>query len=159
SGVEFVWHGGEPFLIPIDYYREMAMLQDETFDDPDTFQNVTQTNLTVLTERHIEFLESKEFFQEIGVSFDLFGDHRVDVTGRLRNSAVILNMGRLIEQGLKFGAISVPTRRSIGHARQIQKFWEALGIGFRFLPFQLSVGDEQSRIHGLTGPEQASALK
>lgn len=159
SGVEFVWHGGEPLLIPVDYYREIAVLQDETFDDPDTFQNVTQTNLTVLTGKHIEFLKSKEFFQGIGVSFDLFGDQRVDVKGRLRNSVVMMNMERLIEHGIEFGAISVLTRKSLGHARQIQKFWEALGIGFRFLPFHLSVGEEQSRIHGLTGPEQALALK
>src|SRR5215813_9402501 len=155
SGVEFVWHGGEPLLIPVDYYREIAVLQDETFDDPDTFQNVTQTNLTVLTGKHIEFLKSKEFFEGIGVSFDLFGDQRVDVKGRLRNSVVMMNMERLIEHGIEFGAISVLTRRSLGHARQIQKFWEALGIGFRFLPFHLSVGEEQSRIHGLTGPEKA----
>jgi uncharacterized protein len=158
SGIEFIWHGGEPFLIPIESYRQIGAIQKRVLP-ADTYQNVVQTNLTVLTDRHIEFLKNEEFFTSVGVSYDVFGDHRVDGRGRLRNDAVMANLEKLIEHDISFGAISVLTRDSIAHARQIQKFWEELGRGFRFLPFYLSVGDAQSRKHGLTGQQQVAVMK
>ena len=59
--LRFVWHGGEPFLIPIDYYEAIAGLQREVFADKIKVVNVVQTNLTILTDRHIEFLRSGFF--------------------------------------------------------------------------------------------------
>jgi uncharacterized protein len=158
SGIEFIWHGGEPFLIPLQYYRAIGALQQEIFPDRDTYQNMVQTNLTVLTDRHIEFLKGGDFFNHIGVSFDVFGDQRVDTTGALRNDKIIGNMEKLVEHEIAFGAISVLSRDTLPHARKIQKFWETLGKGFRFLPFHLSIDDAQSQRHGLSGQEQVVAL-
>src|SRR5688572_29355350 len=47
--VEFVWHGGEPMLIPPDYYRSTFEAQRRAFGkDMVAVENVIQTNLTVL---------------------------------------------------------------------------------------------------------------
>ena len=159
SGIEFIWHGGEPFLIPIDYYRQIGALQREIFPDPETYQNLVQTNLTVLTDRHVEFLKEKSFFHHIGISFDVFGDLRVDISGRLRNDAVMANMQKLIKEDIEFGAITVLCRDTIGHARRIQKFWQTLGKGYRFLPFHLSTGPAQSSQHTLSGEELVATLR
>src|SRR5258708_37383694 len=55
--VSFVWHGGEPFLIPVDYYEEIYQLQQDVFGDTIPFWNSIPTNLTVLTDRHITCLQ------------------------------------------------------------------------------------------------------
>jgi uncharacterized protein len=160
SGVDFIWHGGEPFLIPIDYYRRIGDVQKQTLPNPDTYQNLVQTNLTILTDRHVEFLKVGGFFQSLGVSYDVFGDHRVDIKGQgqLRHDTILANIEKLIEHEISFGAISVLTRNSLGYARKTQKFWQTLGKSFRFLPFHLSIDDIQSQIHGLTGEEQVSVM-
>ena len=158
SGIEFIWHGGEPFLISLDYYRKIGEFQGEIFSDREDYQNFVQTNLTVLTDRHVEFLKSGNFFDRIGVSFDVFGGQRVDTKGKLRDGDVLVNMQKLIDHEIDFGAISVLSRDTLGHAHQTQKFWEAMGMGFRFLPFHLSVDNAQSRKHGLSGQEQVMAL-
>jgi radical SAM protein with 4Fe4S-binding SPASM domain len=43
-------------------------------------------------------------------------------------------------------------------ARKIQRFWQELGVSFRFLPFHLSIDDNRSAQHGLLGSEQVAAL-
>ena len=107
DSVSFVWHGGEPLLIKLDYYREIGKIQKDIFGDEIRFWNSVQTNLTILTKSHIDFLKSKEFFSRIGVSFDVFGDQRVDIKGALRTDVVLKNMQTLIDQRIGFGAISV----------------------------------------------------
>ena len=158
SGIEFIWHGGEPLLVSLDYYRKIGEFQNDIFANKEDYQNFVQTNLTILTDRHIDFLKSGNFFDRIGVSFDVFGGQRVDTKGKLRDGDVLANMQTLIDNGIDFGAISVLSRDTLGHAHQTQKFWEAMGMGFRFLPFHLSVDNAQSRKHGLSGQEQVIAL-
>jgi uncharacterized protein len=145
SGIEFVWHGGEPFLIPISYYIEIGKLQKDLFRSPENYRNVVQTNLTVLTDAHIDFLKYGGFFDNIGVSFDVFGDQRVDKLGSLRNDTVLANLQKLIDNNINFAAITVLCRDTYLHTRKIQRFWEELGVRFRFLPFHLSIDDESYR--------------
>jgi hypothetical protein len=43
-----------------------------------------RVNLSVLTDRHIDFLKAKRFFNHaVGASFDVYGDQRVDGRGRM----------------------------------------------------------------------------
>src|SRR4026208_2120843 len=76
--LDFIWHGGEPFLIPIAMYDAIGNMQREILGDKVAYQNVAQTNLTILTDKHLELLKSQRFFRGIGVSFDVYGDQRVD---------------------------------------------------------------------------------
>src|SRR5262249_30429872 len=113
--VSFIWHGGEPFLIPLVYYESIGRLQREIFGDKIRVSNVVQTNLTVMTERHLEFLKSRKFFSAIGISFDVAGDQRVDTQGRLKTEVVLQNMQKLIDNNIPFGAIAVLARNTLPH--------------------------------------------
>src|SRR5882672_2215750 len=33
SHAEFVWHGGEPFLVPAEFYEQVALIQEEVLGD------------------------------------------------------------------------------------------------------------------------------
>jgi len=162
--IEFVWHGGEPFLIPLDYYRAIHALQREIFADKLTISNMAQTNLTILTDRHIEFLKSKTFFSSIGVSFDVYGDQRVDIRGRPSHQAVLANMQTLIDNEIEFGVIVVLARNTLPHVRHIVRFFDELAIGMRFLPFYLNANEQntaeqQISNHALTYRELIDAFK
>jgi uncharacterized protein len=156
--LEFVWHGGEPMLIPIDYYSAIQFHQAEVFSGKIDVLNSVQTNLTVLSPKHLEFLKNGDFFGNVGVSFDVYGDQRVDERGQLHTSAVVDNMQKLIDAKISFGAITVLARNTLNHARSIYKFWDRLGVQFRFLPFHLSAESSQSSQHALSGDEVVTTL-
>lgn len=157
--IDFIWHGGEPFLIPLDYYLEIGRLQREVIGERIEVLNLVQTNLTVLTDRHLEFLQQRRFFSDwIGVSFDVYGDQRVDVLGRLRTETVLQNLQRLRDAGIQFGAISVLARNTLPHVAAIYRFYDSLGISFRLLPFYKSAFDTQVQAHALGYAEIVAAF-
>jgi uncharacterized protein len=159
EAASFVWHRGEPFLIPLDIYEEIYRLQQEVFGDSMPFWNAIQTNLTVLTDRHIACLKEGRLFRGIGISFDVLGEARVDTKGRQRTDTVLANMQALIDNGIPFGAISVLARGTVRHARDIYAFFDRLGIGSRFLPYYMSASDAQISGHALAPEEITAALK
>src|SRR6202035_1430704 len=116
ESVDFIWHGGEPFLIPLEFYEEVNSLQNEVFGAGFKYRNSVQTNLTVLTDRHIEFLKGG-FFNDIGVSFDVYGDQRVDKKGRSSAETVRANIRKLLNHQIGFGAIAVLARDSQPHIK------------------------------------------
>ena len=158
--IHFIWHGGEPFLVPLDYYERIGELQREIFGDGIECLNLVQTNLTVLTERHIEFVREQRFFaNSLGVSFDVYGDQRVDTRGRLRTETVLSNMQRLKDGGVSFGAITVLARNTVERVEEIYRFYDSLGVSVRFLPFYKSSNDAQVAQHALSFEEITTSLK
>jgi uncharacterized protein len=157
--VSFVWHGGEPFLIPLGFYDAIWKLQEAAFGGRVTLHNSVQTNLTVLTDRHIEFLRSGRFFTGLGVSFDVHGDQRVDKRGRQRTELVLGNLQKLLDAGIGFGAIVVLARNTLPHLTRIYEFYDRLGIECRFIPFYKHSFIEQVSDHAITFDELVRALK
>ena len=159
EAVRFVWHGGEPFMIPLAYYDSIGQLQRDIFGDRVAIWNVVQTNLTVLTDRHLLFLKLRKFFHGVGISFDVHGDQRVDTQGQLRTEQVLRNLQKLIDYQIPFGAIAVLARNTLPHVRQIYRFYDQLSISCRFLPFYLSAFDGQIGDHAVAYAELVAALK
>ncbi len=158
--IQFVWHGGEPFLIPLDYYERIGEIQRDVFGDDVPYANLVQTNLTALTERHIDFLREKRFFRNgVGVSFDVYGDQRVDTRGRLKTETVLTNLQRLTDAGIPFGAIAVLARNTLSSIDAIYRFYDALGVPVQLLPFYKSASDAQVLEHALSFDEITTSLK
>lgn len=157
--VSFVWHGGEPMLVPIRFYEEIGALQRATFGDSVIVENTAQTNLTVLNDEWCRFLSEKKFFIGIGVSFDVYGDQRIDINGRLQTKKILKNMQRLIDNGIDFGAICVLARNTLSNIERIYSFYEQLSIECRFLPFYRSISNAQVTKHALSCDEIVTALK
>jgi uncharacterized protein len=143
---EFIWHGGEPFLIPLAYYKEIEVLQRQIFGEIE-IKNTIQTNLSVLTDDILEYLCGGSFFSGIGVSFDVYGEERVDAQGRLHTNAVLNNMQRLLDAGISFGAIAVLTKQTAPYARHIYHFYDNLQVKSRLLTFYLAASDGQIARH------------
>jgi uncharacterized protein len=155
---DFIWHGGEPFLIPLEFYEQVNCAQNEVFGTELKYRNSVQTNLTVLTDRHINFLKTG-FFNDIGVSFDVYGEQRVDKKGRSSSDTVRANMRKLVEQQVRFGVIAVLARDTRSHIKQIYRALDDSEIEHRILPYYRSTGSEQAQRHGLNFEELVSAYK
>ena len=65
--VEFVWQGGEPTLLGVDFFKRVVDLQ-KPFAKKKTITNSLQTNGTLLTAEWCEFLKKHNFM--VGLSID-----------------------------------------------------------------------------------------
>jgi uncharacterized protein len=156
--MDFVWHGGEPLVQEPSYFRSIWALQRETLGGADiAFTNSVQTNLVALSDDILELL--REFFTHVGVSVDLFGGQRVNVAGHQVQEQVLRNMQKLVDEGVRFGCITVLSRSTLPHIDAIFEFFEALGISFRLLPIYRTGYPGQQDEHALSNEEIVSAFK
>ena len=155
--VGFTWHGGEPFLVPVEVYEEIGALQKQLLPNVKVRNNV-QTNMTILTDRHLEFLKNGRFFDSVGISFDVSGDKRVDKKGRVTTQTVLGHMQRLIDAGIPFGTICVLARGTVGEARNVYQFFDDLQADCRFLPFYRSTNGTGDDSETLSQDEIVGAL-
>ena len=65
--VEFVWQGGEPTLLGIDFFKRVVEIQ-KPFQGAKTITNSLQTNGTLLDDAWGEFLRAHRF--AVGISVD-----------------------------------------------------------------------------------------
>ncbi|MDC0720879.1 radical SAM protein [Nannocystis bainbridge] len=145
--LHLVLHGGEPLLLPPALVRELLELRDEIFaGEPLRTRVELQTNLVRLSEASLAML--RETRVGVGVSHDVVGGARVDITGRERHEAVLRNFERLRAAGVPFGGISVLHRGNLARVDAIFDFWYAQGVDFRLLPI-LDFDAGAGRCHGL----------
>ncbi|AKT43793.1 radical SAM protein [Chondromyces crocatus] len=156
--VVLVWHGGEPLIQAPDLYWETFARQKTIFGaHPQiTVENVVQTNLTLLDDERIRLL--KEGFQGVGVSIDLFGGLRVNLAGKDSQARVLSNIDRLRAASVRFGGISVLTRRNFHEVKKIFRFYERLTMSFRLLPLFPGAFDGQHADYSIKADEVLEAF-
>ena len=65
--VLFTWHGGEPLMRPLSFYKKALELQRK-YAGGRRIDNVIQTNGTLLTDEWCEFLAENHWL--VGISID-----------------------------------------------------------------------------------------
>lgn len=105
----FFWHGGEPLLLPVSYWRDVIALQHKTLGAtsarPIPFRNGVQTNLFALAPSYLDLFEQERIL--VNVSYDGAPGTRVTRNGRPTDDRVIENMHQLRERAISFGAAVV----------------------------------------------------
>jgi len=153
--VKFIWHGGEPLLLDPEVYWTTFARQREIFG-PIRVENVVQTNLTMLDDERLRLL--KEGFNGVGVSLDLFGGLRVNLAGKDSQDRVLANLDRLRKADVRFGGITVLSRKNAGHIKSIFRFYERLGASFRLLPLFAGAYPDQHAGYEISAKETLEAL-
>mgnify|MGYP004502912127 FL=1 len=85
SEVKFIWHGGEPLSMGMEFYERVVELQNEFNINNISIQNTVQTNLTLLDKKFADFLVENNF--HVGSSFD----------GIMQNEATRHNTDRILK--------------------------------------------------------------
>lgn len=155
--IRFIWHGGEPLLIDPQHYWNTFADQREILGPDLAVSNSVQTNLTVLDDERVRLL--RDGFESFGVSVDLFGGLRVNVAGHDQQARILRNMDVARAHGLRFGGLTVLTKRNVAHIRQIFRFCERARIGFRVLPLFDGAFDNQHAGYELTTAEVVEAFR
>lgn len=109
SLIEFMWHGGEPTLLPIRFYEKALLLQAKLRRPGQVVTNSLQTNGTLLNPGWARFFRDNNF--KIGVSLDgpaLSHDaSRRNVSGRASYDEVRRGMSILNDFSVPFGVLIV----------------------------------------------------
>ena len=150
--LHFVFHGGEPLLLPHVYLEGVVEAQRRHLEPAGLrYVNSLQTNLTRLDDGTVELLDRLRI--GLGVSLDVFGGQRVSYSGRDSQDRVLANLQKLLESGvasrLGIGIISVLHRRNVDQVVSVYEFCAALGLSYRVLPV-FSLAEPPIRMVDLT---------
>lgn len=155
--IRFIWHGGEPLLWGIDNYRKIfAFMKDEL--NGFNFQNVIQTNLSLINEEYIDLFRSNDV--QVGFSLDgpmsINDSQRIDVNGNGTFINIMEKVKLCKENDLKLGCVVVGTKKHIGRIADLYKFMSDIGLNFKFNPV-FSSGEARcnSDDYGITVDEYA----
>ena len=143
--VNFCWHGGEPLLLGLDFYRK-AMAYQKEFSNGKRIVNTIQTNATLIDERWCELFRMNDFL--VGVSLDgpqdIHDGFRLDKLGRPTWERVMASVDMLKRFGVEFNTLSVVNSRCEGRGKEIYSFFKSIGSHFmQFLPAVEHVVDRE----------------
>ena len=134
--VLFTWHGGEPLLRSIDFYRKALSLQQK-YAGGRHIDNVIQTNGTLLTDEWCEFFAQNHWL--VGISIDgpqPDHDHyRLTAAGKPSWKKVMQGIKLLKKHGVEWNAMAVVNAYNVNHPLEFYRFFKENGCQFlQFTP-------------------------
>uniref|UniRef100_UPI003FEFD625 anaerobic sulfatase-maturation protein n=1 Tax=Prevotella sp. TaxID=59823 RepID=UPI003FEFD625 len=134
--VLFTWHGGEPLLRSIDFYRKALSLQQK-YAGGRCIDNIIQTNGTLLTDEWCEFFAQNHWL--VGISIDgpqPYHDHyRLTAAGKPSWKKVMQGIKLLKKHGVEWNAMAVVNAYNANHPMEFYRFFKENGCQFlQFTP-------------------------
>ena len=149
--VEFVWQGGEPTLLGIDFFRKVIELQ-RPFLKQKTISNSLQTNGTLLTDEWCAFLKKNGFL--VGISLDgpqeIHDRYRRDRAGKGSFDNVMRGLRLLQKHKIEYNVLACVARETATRPLEVYQFFRDEGIDFiQFAPVVERLADAAAREYGL----------
>ena len=147
--VFFSWHGGEPLLAGIDFYRKAVGFQKKHQPAGSKIINGIQTNGTLLNEKWCRFLREEEFL--VGISIDGPGDFhdkfRKSIIDGPTLDKVIRGFKLLQQHGVPAEILCVVNAYNVSYPHEVYNFFRELGAGYiSFLPLVERNKDSSSNV-------------
>ena len=134
--VLFTWHGGEPLMRSIDFYKKALALQKK-YAHGKQIDNVIQTNGTLLTDEWCEFFAQNHWL--VGISIDgpqEYHDHyRVTPAGKPSWEKVMQGISLLKKHRVEWNAMAVVNAYNAEHPLEFYHFFRDNGCQYlQFTP-------------------------
>ena len=133
--VLFIWHGGEPLLRPIAFYRRALELQLR-YSNGRRVDNCIQTNATLIDEQWCKFFKTNNFL--VGVSIDgpeqMHDSLRITHDGRGSFRDVMRGLRLLAKYGVEWNAMATVNAVNVEHPLEFYRFFRD-ELGCRYLQF------------------------
>ena len=134
--VLFTWHGGEPLMRSIDFYKKALALQKK-YAHGKQIDNVIQTNGTLLTDEWCEFFAQNHWL--VGISIDgpqEYHDHyRVTPAGKPSWEKVMKGISLLKKHRVEWNAMAVVNAYNAEHPLEFYHFFRDNGCQYlQFTP-------------------------
>jgi uncharacterized protein len=123
DSVVFTWHGGEPTLLGLDFYRKVAELQQK-YANGKRIENDLQTNGILLNEAWCEFLKEHAFL--VGLSIDgpkhLHDRYRITRRGESTFDGTLRGVRLLQQFEVPFNTMTVVNSVNAKHPGEVYRF-------------------------------------
>lgn len=134
--VSFTWHGGEPLLRPISFYKKALKLQQK-YGKGFYIENSLQTNGTLLTDEWCRFFKENNFL--IGLSIDgsatVHDAYRQTLSGKGSFQKVLNGIRLLNKYGVEWNAMAVVNAQNVKDAATFYNFFKSINCHFiQFTP-------------------------
>jgi uncharacterized protein len=159
--IQFVWQGGEPTLLGLDYFKKVVELQKK-YSEGKQIDNAFQTNGTLLDDEWCSFFKKYNFL--VGISID--GPKQIhDLYRSYRNGTpsfdnVLHGISLLQKHKVDFNTLTVIHNHNVHHALEIYNFLKFIGSGYiQFIPIverKRKVTDPSTL--SLAGPDDPDAI-
>lgn len=135
--INFSWHGGEPTLLGLDYFRGIVALQRRYTPPKRRITNGIQTNGTLLDDDWCRFFAAERF--AVGLSLDgpqeLHDAYRVTKGQQPTHTQVMRGYELLRQHEVQCDVLCVVHAGNVGFPRQVYRFFKQIKAQFLgFLP-------------------------
>lgn len=125
SQVLFTWHGGEPLMRPLSFYRKAVALQ-EKYAFGRQIDNTIQTNGTLLTDEWCEFFKEHNWL--VGISIDgpqeFHDEYRRTASDKPSWQKVMRGIRLLRKHGVEWNAMAVVNDFNAGYPLEFYHFFK-----------------------------------
>ena len=127
----FTWHGGEPLMRPIEFYRKALALQRK-YANGRQIDNVIQTNGTLLNDEWCEFFAQNHWL--VGISIDgpqeYHDRYRLTPTGQASWEKVMHGISLLKKHHVEWNAMAVVNAHNADHPLEFYDFFKTNGCQY-----------------------------
>ena len=136
SQVLFTWHGGEPLMRPLSFYKKAVALQ-EKYAFGRQIDNTIQTNGTLLTDEWCEFFKEHNWL--VGISIDgpqeFHDEYRRTASDKPSWQKVMRGIRLLRKHGVEWNAMAVVNDFNAGYPLEFYHFFKEMGAKYiQFAP-------------------------
>jgi uncharacterized protein len=135
--IAFSWHGGEPTVLGLEYFRRVVELQRKHRPRGGRITNGIQTNGVLLTDDWCRFLATERF--AVGLSLDgpaaLHDAYRVTKDGKATHEQVMRGYRLLRKHGVAVDLLCVVHARNVPFPLDVYRFFRQIGAEYlSFIP-------------------------
>lgn len=133
--ITFCWHGGEPLVAGIDYYRKAMALQNK-YRGSKKIINTVQTNGILVNEEWCDFFRMNDFL--VGISLDgpkdIHDKFRSDKRGEPTFDRVMKSVKMMAAKGVEYNILCTVNSMSEGRGKEVYSFLRSVTRFIQFLP-------------------------
>ena len=158
--VTFCWHGGEPLMAGLPFYRKAMELQRKYCGDKE-IENTLQTNGILFNEEWCEFFRENNFL--IGISLDgpqdIHDAFRRDCGGAPTFARVMQAVELMARTRVEYNILATVNSRSEERGVEVYKFLRSLGNFIQFLPVVEYVRMRDGKRPLIVSPDEEDAVE
>ncbi|MGP8154250.1 MAG: anaerobic sulfatase maturase [Smithella sp.] len=158
STINFSWHGGEPTLLGLDYFRKIIALQRKHQPPHRLITNTMQTNGILLNEDWCRFLSAENFI--VGLSLDgpkeIHDQHRVFRDGNPTHDQVMRGYKLLRQHQIPVDLLCVVQAHNVQLSTLVYRFFKQIKAEYiTFLPLVEPEPDKAEGVSSRTVPGES----
>lgn len=158
----FVFQGGEPTLVGLDFYRRLIRLQENYNIKNVKISNSIQTNGYLIDDEWAKFFAENDFL--VGLSLDgpkdIHDAFRLDAAGKGTHNRLMRSINILKKHNVEFNILCVVNNYVARHGRRVYQFFKKSGFNYiQFIPCIDPFDDSENHDYSLNSKLYGNFLK